>query len=535
MDIFYVEGNEAKLIAAATSIESAAEQRARVEAGKTGGKPAMTFFASAEEAAVVIAADDLRAQYKEEFGLAKRPILLPYGSPLMPYQGQHNQGSRDGTFHRYERRFAGGGVSHVELAKILLTRVWLKRCGEAIYAWHHPCFRRLTDNQLSSLILGNLRSELGENGSASQLAGVSAILKAEPNIEDIPLEASDSHFLCVKNGLLDLDTLRLSDPSPAFFFTSFISVDWCGAQPCPTFDGFVAQISGGDPILTKRVWQMVGYALTPDNCGKRFIVLQGEGDSGKSVFTNLLESFFEPLAVSQIDIHKGNRFSIAALADRRLNIASEMPRAVLGEQNIAVMKAITGGDTVSIEEKYKAPRSAKISCKLVFSTNHEIVLPAGDEAFARRMLLIPFRYSVPKTHQDPHLLDRLLDERAGILYRAILEYRELRQHNYIFAGDDRFTFYSQTPETSLANNDGVELFVQQCCDFDRVSFTATEDLFATYSAFCAGKQVYPLHDKTLFSHTFSVVCGGAVTRDKQRVAGRPKNGYRGVSLKGGDV
>ena len=152
MAIFYVEGNDAQTIAAAASIENAAEQRARAEADKTGGKPTMTFFASAEEAAVVIAADDLRAQYKEEFGLAKRPILLPYGSPLMPYQGQHNQGSRDGTFHRYEHRFAGGGVSHVEFAKILLTRVWLKRCGEALYMRKHPCFRRLTDNQLSSLI-----------------------------------------------------------------------------------------------------------------------------------------------------------------------------------------------------------------------------------------------------------------------------------------------------------------------------------------------------------------------------------------------
>ena len=154
MAIFYVEGNDAQTIAAAAaaSIENAAEQRARAEADKTGGKPTMTFFASAQEAAVVIAANDLRAQYKEEFGLAKRPILLPYGSPLMPYQGQHNQGSRDGTFHRYERRFAGGGVSHVELAKILLSRVWLKRCGEALYMWKHPCFRRLTDNQLSSLI-----------------------------------------------------------------------------------------------------------------------------------------------------------------------------------------------------------------------------------------------------------------------------------------------------------------------------------------------------------------------------------------------
>ena len=73
MAIFYVEGNDAQTIAAAASIENAAEQRARAEADKTGGKPTMTFFASAQEAAVVIAANDLRAQYKEEFGLAKRP------------------------------------------------------------------------------------------------------------------------------------------------------------------------------------------------------------------------------------------------------------------------------------------------------------------------------------------------------------------------------------------------------------------------------------------------------------------------------
>ena len=48
MAIFYVEGNDAQTIAAAAaaSIENAAEQRARAEADKTGGKPTMTFFVS---------------------------------------------------------------------------------------------------------------------------------------------------------------------------------------------------------------------------------------------------------------------------------------------------------------------------------------------------------------------------------------------------------------------------------------------------------------------------------------------------------
>ena len=80
MAIFYVEGNDAQTIAAAAAaaiIENAAEQRARAEADKTGGKPTMTFFASAQEAAVVTAATDLPAQYQDASRLAKRPILLP--------------------------------------------------------------------------------------------------------------------------------------------------------------------------------------------------------------------------------------------------------------------------------------------------------------------------------------------------------------------------------------------------------------------------------------------------------------------------
>lgn len=79
MAIFYVEGNDAQTIAAAAaaSIENAAEQRARAEADKTGGKPTMTFFASAQEAAVVIAANDLRAQYRKSSGLPSAPFSFP--------------------------------------------------------------------------------------------------------------------------------------------------------------------------------------------------------------------------------------------------------------------------------------------------------------------------------------------------------------------------------------------------------------------------------------------------------------------------
>lgn len=44
-------------------------------------------------------------------------------------------------------------------------------------------------------------------GAANQLAGVQVFLTSDLAIQDTPIDGETSRFLCVKNGLLDLQTL----------------------------------------------------------------------------------------------------------------------------------------------------------------------------------------------------------------------------------------------------------------------------------------------------------------------------------------
>lgn len=524
-----VSGDEASVVAAGRMIEAAAERRAKEEEKRHHGVCPALFFNSPAEAQIIKERDALALKYQLELGLPVVPNLVaPTGNDLL---ASRNMGPD--SFHYYDR-IMGEVPTHMQLETLLLKRVYIKRYGETIYLWDGSCYKKLNDAEARSVIHEYLEKELSVSGNASQLSAVLTILRADQHIEGVPVEEGGTNLLCVKNGLLDLTTLRLADPTPSLFFTSRIEVDWLGPQPCPIFDAFLNQVCGGDPVEIRRIWQLLGYSLVPDNHAKRFAVLQGGGDSGKSVIGNLIASFFDPSAVSNVDVFKlRERFATAELAGKRVNISMDLPAGNLSDQAVGMLKKITGGDTVVIEEKYQSPRSAVINATMIFGTNHELRLWGFDEAFAKRVLLIPFRYSVPKERQNPYLLEQLKGERPGILYRAILEYRELRHNGYVFSGDDRISFFTQCADRGTDPVDAMETFLADCCSVDSEAFTSTESLHLAYLDFCREHRLPALNDRAAFSRQFSTAAGAAVKREKQRVNGVPMNGYRGIILIGG--
>lgn len=550
--IILVKPEEQSLVRASEVIVNEAEARRKDHEATGGGICPVLDFNSKEEAAIVRKADELAWQYRTERGLSELPILvaeLPTVPPtvastatpqaVMPQTSASKTAMSlpsvpIGTFHSFERS-SEKGPSHIQLENLLIGRVPLRRVGETIYRWHETYYVRLNDADVRTLIRKQLDAELSIVGNANQIASVQTLLYADPRIEAVPLEETSGNLLCLRNGLLDLNTLQLLPATPGLFFTSRIEVDWLGVQVCPGFDEFLQQTFAGNPTLIKRAWQVLGYALVPDNRAKRFIVLQGVGNSGKSVMGNLISSFFDSSAVANVDIFKfRERFATAELVDKRVNISMDLPAGNLSDQAVGMIKKITGGDAVTVEEKYHAPRSVVINATLIFGTNHELRLWEFDEAFAKRVLLIPFQYSVPKEQQDSHLLERLKAERSGILYRAILEYRELVRNNYVFAGDDVISFQTQCVECGAVPPDSVAEFVSACCIMQAEQFTSTEQLHIAYLDFCREHHLPSLNDRGTFSRQFSAVVGFAAKREKQRVNGVPMNGYRGVMLIGGD-
>ena len=272
--------------------------------------------------------------------------------------------------------------------------------------------------------------------------------------------------------------------------------------------------------------------LSPDHRAKRFVLFQGVGNSGNSGLGSLIQSFYERGDTASLSIHQlGERFALSALADHSLNVSMDLPNGTFDSRAVAVIKQITGQDSLSIEAKNRQPYSDKIRCKLLFGTNHLVELKNRDEAFASRILLIPFQFPVPANQMNVNLLEQLQQERSGILYHALFAYRIVVQRNYCFTGEHRFGFKQEDIRLPTQLVENLNAFVEQCCQLDQSAFTSTEALHQAFIIFCGQTGASPIQDRSVFSRALKNLLGSQISSTKKRVNGTPLNGYTGLQLK----
>lgn len=521
--IILVYGEEAQMIRMAEQVDLAARERS--QAGVSDGiiNPLAIYETDAERA-LIGKRMELEKRYQMALGLDLPPILVPADMP------SSIQSSALETSVQYYRK----APTDMEMAQSFLKRVTVRRVGQRVYRFNGRIYKHLTEDQFHTLIYDTLRQELSISGSSKQIRTVAAAIMAEPSIEISPENVNEAG-ICLRNGVLSLVDFQLYKHSPSYFNTWMLDVDWLGEQPCPACDQFFAFATGGDPVLIQRFWEAIAYTLFPDNKAKRFIVLMGLGDAGKSVWGDLVASFFETDAVGSVDIFRiGDRFSLATLVNKRVNISMDLSNAALNEQAVSIIKQITGRDLVQVEEKYKAPYAARIGCKLIFGTNHTLRTNSHDIAFLRRILYLPFRYPVPPSRQNPNLRNLLRAERSGILYRALKAYRGLVAKNYFFSGDDiyDFTKVHQVGEDTVDTASDLEQFVADHCVEQKESFVPTDVLFERYQSYCQSLKHEYIRNKQVFSTKFNAImqCNPNIRNKKKRVNGVACNGYEGLSL-----
>lgn len=519
--IVFVTGYEAEVAAATQKMWENADK-------KTDPRSPMAYCQSEMDRVLLREYQRLQKKYQVEFNLPFPPVLLPQQVQQHPMVDLGIA-----AYHRSKEP-----PTEMELARMLIQKVRLCRHGPNIYHFNGIYYAKLSDDELKTLIVDNLRHELSVNGNSRQLTGIVNVLMAEPDIV-VSGTYTNYRYLCLENGVLDLCTFEWHNFSPKYFFTSKMPVYWVGECPCPVFDNFIGTITGGDSQLALRFLEAIGYVLSPDNLAKRFLLLQGRGDTGKSVLGNLIKSFFDPGDVSSVDIFKfGDRFALSNLVDKRVNISMDLSNSALNEQAVSTIKQLTGQDSVQVEEKYKKAYSAKVECKLVFGTNHVLHLNSLDAAFSRRMLLLPFQYPIPKHRQDPHLLQKLREERSGILYKALRAFQVVAARHYVFTGDDTYNMYAmaqfcQPAESTIDIAHGVSQFAKDRCCEQVDGFVPSAVLYQYYVAYCQGNGWPFLGNSQTFSTQFGQVIRQAfpnVVNTKRRVNGDSANGYKGLLL-----
>jgi putative DNA primase/helicase len=265
------------------------------------------------------------------------------------------------------------------------------------------------------------------------------------DIEDLkPAE----NYINVKNGLLDLssENIDLRNHNPMVFSTTQIPIQYDRREKCEGFKKFLNTVFQEDGELILLVQEIMGYCLSNSVKAHKMFIFIGEGSNGKSVLCEIMSALAGGIEnVSNVSLKDfGHKFSLSQIADKTLNISTENEMDT--NLDTQLLKAITSGEPVQMEEKFQKPFSYKPYVKLVFAMNSLPYVKDKTYGFERRLIVIPFEMRFVdheprmdnEAEGDPHLTERLIrDELPGILAFAIRGLKRLRKNGYTFTSSQK--------------------------------------------------------------------------------------------------
>lgn len=417
--------------------------------------------------------------------------------------------------------------------------VWLTKHAHVIHAGGHLYFFDETSyvvkekEDAERSIMDACRPAVELAGSSGFVKEVYRLLLMEPRIcrnEDL-----QANVVVFNDCTLNVDTWQTIYHTPEIFATTRLNATYSDGRrsDCPNFKRFLQSICNKDQMLVQRIWEIVGYLLVPDQAGKAFFLFQGFPNSGKSVLGNFIRECFCGDVVSALDINElSGQFTLSNLVGRKLCVDFDLPADPFSKRAISKLKKLTGGDFMSSDVKFQSRVKFVNTAKLLFASNHAVLLPNHDEAFNNRMVVVPFATSVAKERQDYQLAKKLAAERSAIIVQALSCYKTLVRNSYCFAGNYR-------PNEVLDNAlglygiDAVAVFLQHRCEPDAEVWTPSSIL---YASFCEtiGDCCCGLNE---FSQLLLQLCdtqGLPVEKERNRLTpgSNPIYGFKGLKIKG---
>ena len=245
----------------------------------------------------------------------------------------------------------------------------------------------------------------------------------------IPLKNEPARNLIgFKNGVFDLDTRTFKSHSKNHWLQSINNVDFIDSvsnenleHHAPNFYQWLSRSAKKDTIKMDAIKAALYMILANRYDWQLFLEVTGAGGSGKSVFADIAT-----MLAGKNNTVSANMESLEKPRERSLIVGQSLiilpdQAKYIGEGN--GIKAITGGDDVAIDEKYKKPYSTKIQGVILAINNNPMTFSNDDGGISRRRVIFHFGEPVPANERDPILKDKIRGE-LSVIIRHLFNYFE---------------------------------------------------------------------------------------------------------------
>lgn len=339
---------------------------------------------------------------------------------------------------------------------------------------------------------------------------------------------ADPYLLGVQNGVIELKTGRWRDTRKEDLTTRAAGCHHDPNAKCRLWKRFLRQVTNNDHDLIEHLQRLVGYTLTGLTDEQILLFLHGRGANGKSVF---LETIKELLG----DYSRNMRTDVLMARSRSKGGPSEDEARLVGARyvtvnetsdgtrfNEALIKDLTGGDTITARRLYENSFEFRPQFKLWIRGNHKPAFNGDDGGMARRIKLIPFTVRIPDSRRDPALARKLRHELPGILNWAIEGCL-----NWQRGGLQEPDVVLHSTAEYVSEMDTFARFLEECCEIDSDYRATAGQLHRSYRYWCHQNSLAPASvgriAQALSDHGFR--------KERRRIGGSPARLWRGLSVR----
>lgn len=299
---------------------------------------------------------------------------------------------------------------------------------------------------------------------------------------------ADETIINFQNGLLHLPDMKLLPHSPDVYSSIQIPCDWPGrSMATPVYDRYMRILTGGNSGHIRLLEEFSGVCLSNIKGWrmKKALFMYGPGDTGKSILKSLVEQLLGRGNFIGIDLAEIEaRFGTGSIYGKRLAGSSDMSFLTVAE--LKTFKKCTGGDSLFAEFKGQNSFEYTFGGLLWFCMNR---LPkfGGDDGqwVYDRIMQIPCVNVIPPEKQDKHLLDKLLSEREGIVYRLVTALKGVIANGYRFTEPESVR---EDRRRYQETNSTVITFFKDCMipvpRGEKYRFCTAMKVYAAYQGWC---------------------------------------------------
>lgn len=261
--------------------------------------------------------------------------------------------------------------------------------------------------------------------SSGKIASVVETLKLIIPQQDTPAR----RLIGFRNGVLDTQSGLFSPHSKSYWLRTLCDVDFTPPVEgemlethAPNFWRWLDRAAGKNPQKRDVILAALFMVLANRYDWQLFLEVTGPGGSGKSILAEIatLLAGEDNATSADIDTLEDPRKRASLIGFSLIRLPDQEKWSGDG----AGLKAITGGDAVSVDPKYQNPYSTHIPAVILAVNNNPMRFTDRSGGVSRRRVIIHFPEQIAPEERDPQLRDKIARELAVIVRQLMQKFSD---------------------------------------------------------------------------------------------------------------